>query len=47
MEALPESRMIFLIRDPRAFAASALDAARKGSWMYEPMAKAVWKQTRT
>lgn len=44
MEALPESRMIFLIRDPRDFAASALDAARKGSWMYEAMNKAVWKE---
>jgi hypothetical protein len=47
MEALPESRMIFLIRDPRDRTASALDAARKGSWMYEAMDKAVWKQTRT
>ena len=35
MEALPESCMIFLIRDPRDVAASSLDAARKGSWLFE------------
>jgi hypothetical protein len=32
MEALPESRMILLIRDPRDVVASRLDAFRKGSW---------------
>jgi hypothetical protein len=32
MEALPESQMIFLIRDPRDVTASRLDGFRKGSW---------------
>ncbi len=32
MQALPESRMILLIRDPRDVAASNLDALRSGSW---------------
>lgn len=35
MEALPESRMIFLVRDPRDTIASSLDAFKKGNWAYE------------
>ena len=35
MEALPESRMILLIRDPRDVAASTMDARRTGGWSYE------------
>ena len=35
MEAIPESRMIFLIRDPRDIVSSMLDGARQGGWMYE------------
>jgi hypothetical protein len=35
MEALPESRMILLVRDPRDVVASKMDAAREGSWAEE------------
>jgi hypothetical protein len=37
MSALPESRMVLLIRDPRDFAASVLDATRKDGWLQEGM----------
>jgi hypothetical protein len=37
MAALPESRLVLLVRDPRDFAASVLDATRKGGWLQEGM----------
>lgn len=44
MEALPESRMVLLVRDPRDAVASNLDAARKGGWLYDWADKGVWKK---
>jgi hypothetical protein len=43
-EAMPASRVIFLVRDPRDVAASGLDAARKGGWQYENAADRGWKR---
>ena len=35
MQALPESRMILLVRDPRDAVASSLDGAKGESWLHE------------
>jgi hypothetical protein len=39
MEALPESRMILLVRDPRDVVASNLDAHKGGTWTADLMRK--------
>lgn len=41
-EALPESRMLFLIRDPRDVCASVLDGAKKGNWLYMTSEEGDW-----
>jgi hypothetical protein len=35
VEALPESRIMLLVRDPRDIVASHMDASKRGSWMYQ------------
>ena len=40
-EALPESRMIVLVRDPRDVISSKMDAAREGSWAEEAQKRRV------
>jgi sulfotransferase family protein len=43
MEALPESGMILLIRDPRDVVASSMDARREGGWQYERRKRREWR----
>jgi hypothetical protein len=39
MEALPESHMILLVRDPRDVVASVFDAARSGGWLNDQLGR--------
>lgn len=44
MEAVPESRMILLVRDPRDVVASVLDGAREGNWLHSWTDKGAWRK---
>jgi len=46
MEALPESRMILLARDPRDVISSSMDAKSEGGWNYEKHKKLYEKRRR-
>ncbi len=45
LEALPESRMIFLIRDPRDVCSSVLVGARRGNWLYTEPEEGGWTRS--